>query len=115
MSTFFEKYVSQSSLNKLNTGRMTELQMPIIIINSENEFISSINNISSNNNEWYRRCYSFRINISYLFGYGGCWYVEGVRTDPEYEWQIATSYGNPTPIRLMRSKYSGIWNNWVKI
>ena len=103
----------QDQLNELNTG-LTDLSMSTISIRNEADLIASLNDITTKDYEWYRRYYCIAVAVKIWGGYGGDWYVEGVRSSSDYEWQIATSYISHTK-RFMRSKNNGVWGDWIDV
>ena len=97
---------------ELNTG-MTELLIPNIAINTEDELMAYLDNITDTDETWYRRTFGLNIAVSiWPVGGGGAYYVEGYRTSEKYEWQKAMSYGDPIRC-FMRSKRNGIWSGWT--
>ncbi len=65
--------------------------------------------------------YNFTLSVAVgnLSIMGGTYFVEGMKTSAEYEWQRMTKYpnGNTLPPLLMsgRSKYAGVWTAWENI
>lgn len=47
---------------------------------------------------------------------GGYHLIEGYKTSGDFEWQQATTYNSDSGnTRRVRSKYSGIWGDWVTL
>ena len=98
--------------HSLNTG-LTELLIPNIAINNEDELMAYLDNITDTDETWYRRTFGLNIAVSiWPVGGGGAYYVEGYRTSEKYEWQKAMSYGDPIRC-FMRSKRNGVWSGWT--
>lgn len=81
---------------------------------NETEINNYLDNISANlqNNTHYRRVID--ISVFHPILYGGRYYIEGFKTDGDYEYQIARKYTTSTEgsINKVRSKNNGIWNTW---
>lgn len=100
------------AISSLNTG-LTELLIPNIAINNEDELMAYLDNITDTDETWYRRTFGLNIAVSiWPVGGGGVYYVEGYRTSEKYEWQKAMSYGDPIRC-FMRSKRNGVWSGWT--
>ena len=63
--------------------------------------------------------FTLSVAVSGLSLMGGTYYVEGMKTSADYEWQRMTKYpnGNTLPPLLMvgRSKFAGTWTAWENI
>lgn len=68
-------------------------------------------------NTWYN--FTLSVAVSGLSLMGGTYYVEGMKTSADYEWQRMTKYpnGNTLPPLLMlgRSKFAGVWGKWENV
>lgn len=63
---------------------------------------------------WYRYMTNHRVSGGKLGG--GRWYVEGVKSTKDWEWQMARTYMTLEYGGLcFRVKQSGVWQPWVKI
>ena len=99
--------------HSLNTG-LVQLHIPHISAKSEAALVADLDAVADADGIWYRRHYSLTFTAGIWGNYGGNWYVEGMRVDLRYEWQVATSYGHPVK-KFVRSKYAGIWGDWANI
>ena len=90
--------------NSLSAYKLTQMQ-----VNSQADLDNAINDLSRFSNGV---CYRFNINVnvSNLPIGGGTWYVEGVKVDADYGWQMIVQYGSPTTIKY-RSKMVA-WGSW---
>ena len=63
--------------------------------------------------------FTLSVAVSTLSILGGTYYVEGMKTSADYEWQRMTKYpnGNTLPPLLImgRSKFAGAWTSWESI
>lgn len=63
--------------------------------------------------------FTLSVAVSTLSILGGTYYVEGMKTSADYEWQRMTKYpnGNTLPPLLImgRSKFAGTWTAWENI
>ena len=101
------------AISSLNTG-LVQLHIPHISAKSEAALVADLDAVADADGIWYRRHYSLTFTAGIWGNYGGNWYVEGMRVDLRYEWQVATSYGHPVK-KFVRSKYAGIWCDWANI
>lgn len=63
--------------------------------------------------------FTLSVAVSGLSLMGGTYYVEGMKTSADYEWQRMTKYpnGNTLPPLLItgRSKFAGVWTAWENV
>ena len=68
-------------------------------------------------NTWYN--FTLSVAVSGLSLMGGTYYVEGMKTSADYEWQRMTKYPNgntlPPLLILGRSKFAGVWGKWENV
>lgn len=88
-------------------------------VKTQAELDAAMNNYSANLpiNTYYN--FTLSVAVSNLSIMGGTYYVEGMKTSADYEWQRMTKYpnGNTLPPLLMsgRSKFAGTWTAWENI
>lgn len=78
-------------------------------VNSQVDLDNAISDLSRFVNGVIYR-FNININVSGLSIGGGTWYVEGVKVDTDYGWQMIVQYGSPTTIKY-RSKMV-TWGSW---
>lgn len=92
-------------------GKFLKYLLPPKVINNQSELDIAINNIPTINSEWYRS--SINVLADLTLG-GGVWYIEGFKTNTNYEWQKATSYHTNNTRCMSRVKWDGTWLSWNK-
>lgn len=99
-------------INELNS----KLYLPIRSLGNETDVDNYLDNYSDSfpNNTHYYTAISLTATHPKLGG--GAHLIEGYKSNGNFEWQQATTY-NPAGgiIRRVRSKYSGIWSDWVAL
>ena len=100
------------ALNELNS----KLYLPIRSLGDETDVNNYLDNYSDSfpNNTHYYTAISLTATHPELGG--GAHLIEGYKTSGDFEWQQATTYASAGGIiRRVRSKYSGIWSDWVTL
>lgn len=100
------------ALNELNS----KLYLPIRSLGNETDVNNYLDNYSDsfpNNTHYYT---AISLTASHPKLGGGTHLIEGYKTSGDFEWQQATTYASAGGIiRRVRSKYSGIWSDWVAL
>lgn len=110
----------RSSWNAKADGTLLNNRIPQYFNVSTQAELDAIMNGHSTNlaiNTYYN--FTLSVATSNLSILGGTYYVEGMKTSADYEWQRMTKYpnGNTLPPLLImgRSKFGGTWTNWENI
>lgn len=92
-------------------NKLVKYNMTVNQATNQNELDNILNNASDANNQYYR----LLVNVNFQSGTlsGGFYYVEGYRRTIDYEWQRAIIYSATGAIIKFRSKFNGVWNDWV--
>lgn len=110
----------RSSWNAKADGTLLHSRIPQYYnVKTQAELDSVMNGHSTNLaiNTYYN--FTLSVATSNLSILGGTYYVEGMKTSAEYEWQRMTKYPNgadlPPLLMMGRSKFAGTWTSWVNI
>lgn len=88
-------------------------------VKSQAELDAVMNDYSANLaiNSYYN--FTLSVAVGNLSIMGGSYFVEGMKTSADYEWQRITKYpnGNALPPLLIsgRSKFAGVWSAWENV
>lgn len=88
-------------------------------VNTQAELDAVVNDYSANlvNNTYYN--FTLSVAVGTLSITGGTYFVEGLKTSADYEWQRMTKYPSGSTVRpwMMsgRSKYAGVWTAWENV
>lgn len=115
-----KRYSELDTTAKTVLGAIDELNgklyLPIRSLGNETDVSNYLDNYSDSfpNSTHYYTAISLAAMHPQLGG--GAHLIEGYKTSGDFEWQQATTY-NPAGgiIRRVRSKYSGIWSDWVEL
>lgn len=100
------------SVNRAQTA-LTMSPAHLITVDLINNYHDSYSN-NLPDNTWYRYMANHRVAGSSLGG--GYWYIEGVKVNKDYEWQMARLYLTLANSGIQyRVKQAGVWKPWEKV
>jgi len=111
---------TQNALNLKADGSLLHNRIPQYFnVKTQAELDAVMNGHSTNLaiNTYYN--FTLSVAVSGLSVLGGTYYVEGMKTSADYEWQRMTKYPNgadlPQLLIMGRSKFNGVWGVWENI
>ena len=126
LNTNFASLANNVSISQLDTTAKTlvgaidelnsKLYLPIRSLGNETDVNNYLDNYSDSfpdNTHYYT---AISLNAMHPQLGGGSHLIEGYKTSGDFEWQQTTTYTSAGGIiRRARSKYSGIWIDWVEL
>jgi len=111
---------TQTALNLKADASLLHNRIPQYFNVTSQEQLDSVMNEHSANfaiNSYYN--FTLSVAVGNLSIKGGTYYVEGMKTSAEYEWQRLTKYPDAVSLQTLlimgRSKYAGTWTAWENI